>query len=172
VRGAYASFDDTYESFCSVVVPVISTAVEMTKRGAVFSGPHLQELPKASAVGGIYCPAGSGRHTWGFKTFLPVLFYGVDPLLRDGARPNTIVSTEVAEKNGHPCPKPEGWLRWLVGRVSLPGEVVIDPFMGSGTTVVASKLLGLRAVGIEIEERYCEIAARRMSQETLFGIRG
>jgi site-specific DNA-methyltransferase (adenine-specific) len=165
VRGAYASFDDTYESFVSVVVPIIAASLAATKRGAVFSGPHLQELPKATAIGGIYCPAGSGRHAWGFKTFLPVLFYGIDPRVHLGAKPNTISSTATAEANGHPCPKPLRWMRWLVERVSLDGECILDPFMGSGTTLVAD--LGLRAIGIEIEERYCEIAAKRLAQEVL-----
>jgi DNA modification methylase len=163
-KDRYSSFDDSYENFVGCVVPVLSMALDRVRRGAVFSGPHLQEQPKASAIGGIYCPAGSGRHSWGFKTFLPVLFYGTDPLLHKGARPNTIQSTEVAEKNGHPCPKPLGWMAWLVGRVTLPGEMVLDPFAGSGTTLVAAKRLGRRAVGVEIDERYCEIAAERLRQ--------
>jgi site-specific DNA-methyltransferase (adenine-specific) len=166
-KGAYASYGDTYDDYCNVVVPVIRACVETTKRGAVFTGPHLQELPKASAIGGIYCPAGAGRHQWGFKTFLPVMFYGTDPLLNRGARPNVIQSSAAAEKNGHPCPKPIEWMRWLVDRVSLPGETVVDPFAGSGTTLVAAKYLGRKAVGIEVDESYCEIAARRLDQGVL-----
>lgn len=167
VRGVYANYLDTYENFIETVVPLLNLAIDRAKRAAVFSGPHINEQLKATAIGGVYCPAGAGRNQWGFKTFLPVLFYGCAPNLNLGAKPNVILSTGTAEENGHPCPKPLRWMKWLVGLASIEGEVILDPFMGSGTTLVAAKQFGRRAIGIEIEERYCEIAAKRLQQEML-----
>ncbi len=67
--------------------------------------------------------------------------------------------------NGHPAPKPLSLLREILS--VFPAEIVVDPFMGSGTTLRAAKDLGRKAIGIEIEERYCEIAADRMSQTVM-----
>jgi len=168
-RECYLSHDDSYEVFVAEVVPRLREALALVKRAAVFTGPHIQEQPKADAIGGVYCPSGAGRHSWGFKTFLPILFYGADPLLTTGrgGYPNTMQSTRVAERNGHPCPKPVEWMRWLVQRAMDESDVVLDPFAGSGTTLRAAKDLGRHAIGIEIEERYCQIAAERCAQEVL-----
>lgn len=71
-----------------------------------------------------------------------------------------------AESMQHPTEKPIGAMLPLIK--CHPGEVVLDPFMGSGTTLVAAKLLGRKAIGIEIEERYAEIAVKRLAQDNLF----
>lgn len=67
----------------------------------------------------------------------------------------------------HPAQKPVEVMRWsilMAGKFSGP---VVDPFMGSGTTLEAAKRLGRKAIGIEIDERYCEIAAKRLNQGAL-----
>jgi len=70
------------------------------------------------------------------------------------------------DERDHITQKPIEVMRWMMDAVA-PGGLVVDPFMGSGSTLVAAKESGRRSIGIEIEERYCEIAARRCSQEVL-----
>lgn len=67
----------------------------------------------------------------------------------------------------HQTPKPEPLMRELVALFSDPGELVLDPYAGSGTTLRACKDLGRRCIGVELNERYCEIAARRLDQNVL-----
>jgi len=66
----------------------------------------------------------------------------------------------------HPTQKPVSLMAWCLGFFPA-ARVVLDPFMGSGTTLIAAKQAGRKAIGIEIEERYCEIAAERLAQDVL-----
>jgi site-specific DNA-methyltransferase (adenine-specific) len=71
------------------------------------------------------------------------------------------------ERRAHPTQKPLELMKWCLSQV--PDAVtILDPFMGSGTTLVAAKYLGRNATGIEISPKYCEIARNRLSQEMLF----
>jgi DNA modification methylase len=67
---------------------------------------------------------------------------------------------------GHPCPKPLSLMRLMLSKAT-PVMSVLDPFAGSGTTLRAAKDVDKRAVGIEINPAYCEIAARRLAQDVL-----
>lgn len=89
------------------------------------------------------------------------------------ARRGSVIRTSMAMGNpsglvartGHPTPKPVGLMEILVQ--SAPGHMIADPFAGSGATLVAARNLGRRAIGVEIEERYCEIIAKRLDQMCL-----
>lgn len=85
----------------------------------------------------------------------------------DGTRDSGVVriNAVLPPPTGHVAEKPLDLMLYLLRK--LGGATVLDPFMGSGTTLRAAKDLGRKAIGIEIEERYCEIAAQRMSQEVL-----
>ena len=72
----------------------------------------------------------------------------------------------------HPTQKPLEVIYWCIQQAEAvaPVSTILDPFMGSGTTLVAAKNLGKRAIGIERELKYCEIAVRRLAQQTLFQV--
>ena len=69
------------------------------------------------------------------------------------------------EFTGHPSQKPRQLIKRLIGYIGTQTQSITDPFCGSGTILLAAKELGKSAIGIEIEEKYCEIAAKRLSQE-------
>jgi hypothetical protein len=86
-------------------------------------------------------------------------------------RGTVLTTTEARERApqevGRPTPKPVGLMEALIERCSA--GAIADPFAGSGATLLAARNLGRRAVGVELEERYCEVTARRLAQDTLFG---
>lgn len=162
-KDGYSSYDDSIENFTTVVAPAIEKALSISARGAVFmADKSAWMLPPADTIGGIYLPSGMGRNSWGFASMQHCLFYGSAPDLNKGAKATAIYSTETADKNGHPCPKPLGWMKWVINLATRPGERLIDPFMGSGTTGVAAVKLGRKFTGIEIDPGYFDIACRRI----------
>lgn len=123
------------------------------------------------------CPPGTkGDLECGFGEVWEAIFYGMKgrrPLR--GKRPTTLIRHKwqgAATEPYHPTVKPVPVMAQLIRWSTDAGETVLDPFMGSGTTLVAAKQEGRRAIGIEIEERYCETAANRLAQGVLFGVSG
>jgi site-specific DNA-methyltransferase (adenine-specific) len=86
---------------------------------------------------------------------------------KQGLYATPIVTGHAAEGRFHTTQKPLELMSQLVMDFTDAGDTIIDPFMGSGTTLVACKRLGRKAIGIEISEAYCEIAAKRLSQRAL-----
>jgi DNA modification methylase len=71
------------------------------------------------------------------------------------------------DKANHPTQKPNKLIARVIADYSESGQIILDPFLGSGTTAYCAKMLNRHCIGIEIEERYCEIAAKRCSQSVM-----
>ena len=171
-KGNYRAggFPDTEDYVKRVCAGVILHCVERFGRVVLTPGRiNLWYYPKAKDVGIFFQPAAVGVSFWGRPTWQPILFYGTAPKSGEQLRSLHYQLTESSPDNGHPCPKPIRAWTWLVDKASRPGEVILDPFMGSGTTGVAALRLGCRFIGIEISPEYFEIAKRRIQAELAQG---
>lgn len=160
------TWKDTPEYVKSICVPVIVWCIENIKTVCVTPGTHcLCYYPQPDDVGCFFTPASPRLGKFGFQSCHPIFYYG---WYKNGGRNNSISGkelTEISNQNGHPCPKPLKAWTWLLSRLISEDGSILDPFMGSGTTLRAAKDLGRKAIGIEIQEKYCEIADRRLQQE-------
>ena len=184
----YLSFDDSRDDYWpwmrSMVALMRASApvVAFTHRNAALS-----ELKGFDWVG-VWDKIAAGGVRVGNSPLIaqwePIFFYGIHTL---GTQTNgysdvfRVLPERAGNTNGqvgrakwsvgssaaHPCPKPVTLMGHLINAVGQLGTTMLDPFAGSGTTLEAARNLGKRAIGIEIEERYCEIAAKRLRQEVL-----
>jgi len=157
----YASYNDTQSSLSRIASAFIPEARRVAKRVVCFPGvQNLWLYPPADWVACWFYGTTGSWGKIGYNSWQPILFYGKNNR-RYGM--DTIKWSKIVKKTpGHPCPKPEGLMEAVVERFSEPGEVVMDPFMGIGTTGVACGRLGRSFVGIEIDSGYFNTASQRV----------
>lgn len=95
------------------------------------------------------------------------IMHNAEERLRWNGGGSRAVWTYNVARGNHPTEKPVELVRSFIEQFTDPGDLILDSFMGSGTTLRAAKDLGRKAIGIEINERYCEIAVERLRQEVL-----
>lgn len=164
-KNVYTVFNDTREFVQTTVIPAVNLSLQIASRVLLTPGSKNMWLyPEPDVLGGFYQPASMGMCSWGRQTFQPILYYGKDPKAGKTIQHTCYQLTEPPSDERHPCAKPIKAWTVVVDRGSLQGETVLDPFMGSGTTGVACMNLGRKFIGIEIEEKYFDIACQRIEE--------
>jgi site-specific DNA-methyltransferase (adenine-specific) len=132
-----------------------NTVLACETKGWTLRGVVVWDKMRGGAMGSFW----RNNHEW-----IPVFSKGPPKRLPNGSFFNTWHGTK-PQGDDHPTVKPQGLMNLLISATT--DGTVLDPFVGSGSTLVAAKNLGRRAIGIELEERYCEIAAKRLAQGVL-----
>lgn len=102
----------------------------------------------------------------GFNAWEPIFIYGkpTERLGQDYWRQDTLNLKKGPERK-HPCPKPLPLMDWLVQKFSKPNDLILDPFAGSGTSLLSAKRFGRRFIGIDLNPEYIEICKKRLAQK-------
>ncbi len=169
----YESYEDTRENL-SGLVNMLFLHRDKFKRMAVLCGitqTHIYPEPTWTLAATWDTTGSFGKY--GYTQWMPILMYGND--LKGFGNVNGVTKCDVikfcggagvgfqrAEAIDHPCPKPLNIMETVLNRVTSEGEIILDPFMGSGTTGVACAKLGRSFIGIELEPRYFDIACKRI----------
>ena len=171
----YFSYDDTEEALIHLIDGFVPACRAIANRIIITPGvSNIFRYPKPDWVAAWTWETTATFGFLGFSQWQPILFYGKD-LPGFGSVNGVVKSDRIhftggsakinkSEGEGHTCPKPLSFTQRLLLRFSSEGEIIVDPFMGSGTTGVAAVKLGRRFIGIEIEPKYFDIACRRISE--------
>lgn len=159
---AYRGYVDTQENLASLIPIFIDEARRVAKNIVIFPGiNNIWLYPKADWVACWFYGTTGSWGKYGYNSWQPILLYGKNKR-RYGM--DTIKYSKIEKRfPGHPCSKPVGLMEMVVERFTEPGETVLDPFMGSGTTGIACKILKRDFIGIERDEEYMKIAESRIN---------
>jgi len=162
----YGEYIDTQENLKKLVDIFVPEVLRIGKLVVITPGiNNIHLYPKPSWILSWFYRGGANFSPWGFNCWQPIFVYGKDPYLRDGkgCRPDIIEDNIPPQKNGHACPKPETFIKKLLLRTSTKeSDLILDPFLGSGTTTLAAEMLNRKWIGIEKEKKYCDIAQKRI----------
>lgn len=168
-KNKYDGYDDSTANLQAVIDGFLPVAMAITKVVVLTPGvKNHRRYPAPTWTMAWFTPAGTGSGPWGFCCWQPILCYGKDPKLAKGkgSFPDALVHTESSEKNAHPCPKPVNFWKWLFERVSEPGDCIFDPFLGSGTSLIAGEMSGRAVVGVERSPAYVDLSVSRWMKFT------
>lgn len=168
-KNAYDVYDDSAVGLDGLIAGFFPLAQSASKCIVLTPGnANARRYPSPTWTMAWFTPAGAGSGPWGFCCWQPILCYGSDPKLAKGKgrHPDAIVHTETSEKNGHPCAKPINFWSWLMERTSEPGDLIYEPFSGSGTTIIAAEMTGRRCCAIELSPAYVDVAVLRWENFT------
>ncbi len=160
-------YKDTYPNWVKLTLLWLPIAMEKTKSGLIMTpGGYEQERflwfhfpPKWRIC--WYKGAQAQRSPIGFKHWENVFVYGNTK----SQCPDYFLANPPQLKTGHPCPKPILFYTWFLKEFTDNNAIILEPFCGSGTGAVACEKMKKKWIGIEIEEKYCEIAAKRIEHE-------
>ena len=174
----YARYEDTRENLRALVSGLF-THRDSFQRMIILCGPsQVHEYPACDWLGCINWNTTGSFGKFGYSQWTPVLLYGLD--LKGFGNVNGITKTDTYHISGggsvgfqrdkesklHVCPKPLNIMVRMVQRYTATDETILDPFMGSGTTLVACQRLGRSGTGIELDPDYFDIACRRVDEAT------
>lgn len=168
----YAEYKDTEDNLDELIKDLMPHLFRLAKNTMITCGvSNIHRYPKPTWMLSWVNTAGTGSGPWGFCCWQPILVYGKDPYLvnKMGRRPDTINTNEKSAIVDHPCPKPLMTWKKILQRGSVKeDDLILDPFVGSGVTLLAAKESGRRAIGIELSAKYCDVVIDQLRQEVLF----
>lgn len=179
-RPEFAGDNRDQRSFLAWASLWLNAARKASEPGAVLASfidwRNLPVLTDAVQAGGwvwrnlaVWHKPGIRMQKGRFSSSAEYVVYGTNGPVLDGAgSPQNVFACKPVggDDKAHIAEKPSQVLRWVM-QVVPPGALILDPFMGSGSTLRAAKDLGFKAIGIDCDERYCEVAAKRLGQGVL-----
>jgi len=177
---SYLSYDDTRENLKNLIKEFMPEVLRIGKRAAVLCGiTQISLYPEPDWIMSIIWNTTGSFGKYGYTQWMPILLYGDD--LKGFGNVNGITKSDIIKISGgggvgftrndlekeHTCPKPITIMDKVVQRLSNEKDVILDCFSGSGSTLVSAKNLNRNYIGIEKEEKYCEISRQRLRQQNL-----